>query len=229
MKKIFAMHSKVERFSTLADSFQTRDYGVDGMGLIYGPPGIGKTGAAIWYCDKTDAVYFRVKAHTKQKSLLKGLVRELGQTPASKIDDLYDQVCTILNEYPRLVIVDEIDYLIGSTKAIHTIRDLADETSAPFLMIGMLDTEQKLMKMAHLYDRVQAHIINLKPLASPDVKRFADQVSEVPLDDSLIEQIGRVSGGKIRKIYTEIYKAERIARVNDVKVVSLKDFKEEAQ
>ena len=228
MKNIFAMHGNVERFTALADSLQDRDRGVDGMGLIYGSPGIGKTGSAIWYADKKDAVYFRIKAHVRQKTLLEGLAKELGQVPARKIDDLYNQVCSTLNEFPRLVIIDEIDYLIDTSKAIHTIRDLADETAAPFLLIGMMHAERKLLKLEHLYDRLQAHIIHLKPLTFPDVKWFVQQVCEVQLEDSVIDQIGRVSGGKLRKIFIEIYKAEKIARINDVQTVTMKLLKKVA-
>jgi len=219
MKNLFAMTSNVEKFSTLAKSLETKDQGVDGMGLVYGPPGIGKTGSAIWYADKTDAVYFRVKAHTRLKDLLEGLAQELGQVPARRVSGIYNQVCAALNEFPRLVIVDEIDYLTDSLKSIHTIRDLADETAAPFLLIGMMDAERKLMKLQHLYDRLQAHILHLKPLALPDVKRFCELVSEINLDDSAVARIAQVSGGKLRKIFIEICRAERIARANNLQTV----------
>ena len=228
MRNVFAMHSNVERFTALADSLQDRNRGVDGIGLSYGPPGVGKTGSAIRYCDTRDAVYYRLKAIDRAKSLLKGIVKEFGQVPAQTIDDLYAQAHGLLNEFPRLVIIDEIDYLIDSTKAINTIRDLADETASPFLLIGMMHAERKLMKLEHLYDRLSAHIIHLKPLTFPDVKRFVQQVCEVQLEDSVIDQIGRVSGGKLRKIFIEIYKAEKIARINDVQTVTMKLLKKVA-
>ena len=59
MKNIFAMTDNVELFVALANSLEKRDRGVDGMGLVFGDPGLGKSRTAIWYADKVNAVYWR--------------------------------------------------------------------------------------------------------------------------------------------------------------------------
>lgn len=225
MKNTFAMTSNVELFVALANSLESRDRGVDGMGLVFGEPGLGKSRTAIWYADKIAAVYYRAKEHTTLRSLLEGIVIELGQAPMYRTSDLYGQAKECLRDLPRMVIVDEIDYLAGQGKGLQTLRDLADETGAPVLMIGMLDSERKLKRFSHLYDRLLAHIMRFKPLSEEDVAKFAGQVCEVGMDDSAISEIYRVSGGKLRKIIAEIYKVERIARANDLGAISATHMK----
>jgi len=220
MKNTFAMTHNVEMFVALAGSLEKRDRGVDGMGLVFGEPGLGKTRTAIWYADKINAVYFRAKEHTTLRSLLEGLVVELGQAPMYRTSDLYAQARASLMEAPRTVIVDEIDYLAGQGRGIHTLRDLADEAGVPVLMIGMMDAERKIARFRHLYDRLQAHVLRFKPLSGEDVGRFTKQICEVDLDESAVAEIARGSGGKLRKIISEIYRIERIARANDLKEVT---------
>ena len=221
MKNVFAMTSNVELFVALANSLEKRDRGVDGMGLVYGEPGLGKTRTAIWYADKVNAAYYRAKEHTTLRSLLEGLVVELGQAPQFRTSDLYNQAVASLRENPRTVMVDEIDYLAGQGKGIQTLRDIADETGVPVILIGMMDAERKVARFSHLYDRLQAHIMRFRPLSEVDVRRFADQLCDVEVDESAIAEIARVSGGKLRKIISEIYRFERIARTNDLKTISV--------
>lgn len=228
MKNIFAMTGNVELFLALADSLEKRDRGVDGMGLVFGEPGLGKTKTAIWYADKVNAVYYRAKEHTTLRSLLEGIVVELGQAPMFRTSDLYSQAKTALCEYSRPVIVDEIDYLAGQGKGLQTLRDLADETGVPVIMIGMSDAERKVKRFHHLYDRLQAHIMRFKPLYEDDVKRFVDQVCDVSLDDSAISQVYELSGGKLRKIIAELYRLERLAAANDLSTISGSHFKRAA-
>ncbi|MBN2060733.1 MAG: AAA family ATPase [Deltaproteobacteria bacterium] len=228
MKKIFAMTGNVELFVALAHSLETRDRGVDGMGLVFGEPGLGKTETAIWYADKSNAVYYRVKEHTTLRSLLEGIVVELGQAPMYRTSDLYTQAKESLSEHPRTLIVDEVDYIAGHGKGIQTLRDLADETGAPVIMIGMMDAERKVARFRHLYDRLQSHIMRFKPLNEQDVARFAGQICEVGLDDSAITEIYNLSGGKLRKIISELYRIERIAKANSLKSVTGKHLKKAA-
>jgi len=228
MKNVFAMTGNVELFVSLARSLEQRDRGVDGMGLVFGEPGLGKTRTAIWYADKQNAAYFRAKEHTTLRSLLEGIVIELGQAPMYRTSDLYGQVVSALGENPRTLIIDEIDYLAGAGRGIQTLRDLADETGVPVILVGMLDAERKVARFRHLYDRLAAHIMRFKPLSEEDVQRFIGQVSDVNLEESAVEEVHRVSGGKLRKIIAQVYRAEKIAKANDLAAIGIRHLKKAA-
>lgn len=222
MKNTFAMTGNVELFMTLASSIETRDRGIPGLGLIFGEPGLGKTRTAIWYADKVGAVFIRALAVATVRSFLEELVVELGQEAMYRTTDIYKQAEATLRENPRLVIVDEIDRLASHWKAIEVIRDLSDQTGAPILMIGMGNSERKLARFRHLYYRLKAHIMRFTALSEADVKRFTEQVCEVELDDSAITQVFEDTGGRIGDVVVELYKAEKTAKANDLKIIKAK-------
>ena len=217
MKNTFAMTGNVGLFMNLATSLQERDQGIPGLGLIFGEPGLGKTRTAIWYADKVGAVFVRALATSTVRSFLEELVIELNQEPAYRATDIYKQAEAVLRENPRLVIVDEIDRL--DKQAIEALRDLTDQTGAPILMIGMSESERKLVRLRHVYYRMKAHIMRFRQLSEVDVKRFAGQVCDVELEDSAISKIYELTGGRIGDIIAEFHKAEKVARANELKAV----------
>lgn len=227
MKNIFAMHANAEQMFALAKSLTERPRNLPGMGLVYGDPGEGKTRAACRIADLEgrrlgkDAapIFIRALANDTPRSFLEALVLELGHAPLFRTSDLYRQAETILLERPRLLIVDEIDHLAANWRAIETLRDLTDRTSVPILMIGMTDSERKLARFRHFYYRLKAHILQFKPLTEQDTQRFVEQMAEVALDESAIQFIHDVSGGRIGEILPEILKAERLAQANDLKTI----------
>ncbi|MBN1932098.1 MAG: ATP-binding protein [Desulfobacterales bacterium] len=229
MKKILAKTINVENSFYMARSLQSRDSGVPGLGLVYGPPGLGKTRTFISLTDMIAKevgshrrpVFIRALANDTPRSFLKNLVIELGVEPGYYAQDLYSQAETVLKEYPRLIVVDEIDRLISNWKAIETLRDLTDQTGSPIIMIGMGDCERKLARFAHLYYRMKAHILHFKPLTIEGVRNFVDQICEVDLDDSAISIIHEITGGRIGEIIPEILRSERISRTNDITTISL--------
>jgi len=219
MKPIFAMHSNIERATSLVTSLIERDKGIPGLGLIYGPPGVGKTRFAVWLADKVGGIFVRALAAATTRSFLQDFVFELNIEPAYRASDIYRQAERSLSESPRLCIIDEVDRLTARWQAVEILRDLSDRTGSPILLIGMAESERKLARFQHFFYRMKSHIMRFTPLSEADVRGFVDQVCEVQLEDSAIAEIYKVTGGRIGDIIAELYKAERIARANDLKVV----------
>lgn len=220
MKNVFARTGNVDMFVHLVGSLEKRSTGMDGMGLVFGEPGLGKSRTAIWYADKINAVYYRAKEHTTLRSLLEGIVVELGQAPGYRTSDLYNQITATLQESNRTVFIDEIDYLTTRGGGIETLRDIADETGVAVILIGMMDAERKVARFKHLYDRLAAHVLRFRPLSEQEIQGLASQVCEVALDESAVKEVHLRSGGKLRKIFQEFNRAEKVARANDLKTVN---------
>jgi hypothetical protein len=53
--------------------------------------------------------------------LLEEISEELGEMPYYKYSDLFKQITAQLIREPRVIIVDEIDYLASDTRAIETL------------------------------------------------------------------------------------------------------------
>jgi hypothetical protein len=183
--------------------------------LLFGDPGLGKTRTGIWYADKVRAVFVWALATSTLRSFLEDIVIELNQEPMYRAADLYRQAERELAANPRLLIVDEVDRLASNWQSIEALRDLTDQTGVPILMIGMDSAERKLARFRHLYYRMKAHILRFTPLSERDVRRFADQLCEVPLEDSAIHEIYQLTAGRIGDIISYFYQAERIAEAND--------------
>lgn len=228
MRNILAKTKYIELAWSMVRSLLKRDPGVPGLGLTYSPPGFSKTRTYIGITDKMAQevgshrrpVFIRALANDTSRSFLKNLVIELGQEPRYWATELYSQAEAILKEYPRLIVVDEIDRLISNWKAIETLRDLTDQTGSPIIMIGMDSCERQLARFPHIYYRMKSHILHFEPLSVEGVRDFINQVCEVELDDSAVLKIHQLSGGRIGDCIPEILKAERISRVNDIKIIS---------
>ena len=53
------------------------------------------------------------------------------------MSDMFEQCINHLRLNPHIIVVDEIDYLVNSNRAIETLRDIHDMTSVPVVLIGM--------------------------------------------------------------------------------------------
>jgi DNA transposition AAA+ family ATPase len=122
MKKSFVKTQNVKNFITLMEKIQKKSK----MALVYGDPGLGKTQSILWWAAKNDAAYIRASNSMSVKWFLEELVEELGETPMRLTSDLFKQVLNQIIISPRVIIVDEIDYLLNESKVIETIRDIYD-------------------------------------------------------------------------------------------------------
>jgi DNA transposition AAA+ family ATPase len=201
------------------------------MALIYGEPGLGKTRTALWMVNHTDggaghtlgSVFLRTKKLMTGRWLLEELVAELGEAPAWRTADLFRQAVDQLMGRPRIVMIDEVDYLAYDARVIETLRDLHDITGAPFVFIGMDRADQKLRRYRHLYDRF-SEILKFKPLDKEDVKKVAAEMTELAFDASAIDWLTDRTQGMIRQLIINLHRAERVARARGLRQVAAGDL-----
>lgn len=218
MKNIFVKTKNVKSFIVLANRLKNTKNNVPKMGLVFGEPGLGKTNAILWWAIQQDALIITAKNGMTPRWLLKQLVSDLGEAPKILVADLFEQAVVKLVENPRMIIVDEIDYLINNTRAIETIRDLHDETGIPILLVGMGAVDKKLSRYKHFFDRI-VEIYRFIPFDFEDVKTIINTLSDVPIEDSAIEIVYQKSN-RFRQIVKIILKFENLAKTNDYKVIT---------
>lgn len=225
MHKIFVKTQNVKNFISLMNSLQQNTEGIPRMALVFGEPGLGKSQTALWWAMKNDAVYIRSANLMTGKWLLEELIEELGETPYYKTSDLFKQCVKQLKEHPRIIIVDEIDYLIGEQKAMETLRDIHDKTDVPVVLVGMNKADKKLMRYRHLYDRISKKL-KFEPFSQNDVKSIIAQLSEVEMTECAVKHIF-YQANRLRQIIMYIDMAENICRTNGLNVIdgnTLKEF-----
>ena len=213
MKKVFVKTNNVKRFITMMNNLQNRAEGVPGMGLVYGEPGLGKTQAIKWWAFKNDVILIRCNQMMSARWLLKEILDYMSEIKPYSISDSFDEVIRNLILTPRVLIVDEVDYLtMDKNKSIEILRDIHDKTNVPVVLVGMTNAHSRLKKFSHLYDRL-SEIVKFDRFLKSDIKTIVKELSEIELTDCAIKYI-YTNLNRFRQIVKIINKAEIIAKAN---------------
>lgn len=213
MKKVFVKTNNVKRFITMMNNLQNRAEGVPGMGLVYGEPGLGKTQAIKWWAFKNDAILIRCNQMMSARWLLKEILDYMSEIKPYSISDSFDEVIRNLVLTPRVLIVDEVDYLtMEKNKSIEILRDIHDKTNIPVVLVGMTSAHSRLKKFSHLYDRL-SEIVKFERFSKNDIKTIVKELSEIEMTDCAIKYIYS-NLNRFRQIVKVINKAETIAKAN---------------
>ncbi len=212
MNKKFVKTKNVKAFISLVSNIKKAPKNVPRMGLIFGEPGLGKTETLVWLTLRHDVVLITAKNGMSTRWFLKDLVIELGEAPSWYCAELFEQAVRKLVEKPRMLIIDEVDYLVNSSKSIEIIRDLHDKTGVPVLLIGMGQVDKKLSRYKHLFDRI-LEIYRFEPFDFDDVKEIVKTLSEVDVTDEVIQVIHQ-KANRFRQIVKLISKLENFAKTN---------------
>ena len=218
MKEKFVITNNVKRLYQLADTLLEKDNGTPGLGLYYGPPGLGKTKAAIHLYLQKDLIYLRAKTAWRIRWFLNDLLHELNEKEQGRTKNAYNKLVEVLSIDPTLIIIDEVDHMLRNRDIIETLRDIHDESGNCFLLIGMQDAERKLKSFPHLYSRF-ADVIRAKPIYKKEILRISEELSEVPMSKKAAEKLYEVTNGEFRKIITWLYYLEKIANTNSLEKI----------
>lgn len=223
MKPVFVKTKNVKNFVSTLANLQNRAKGVPGMALVYGEPGLGKTQAALWWVanNQEDAIYVSTTQSMTTKWLLEEIIRELGDSPFYRTSEIFEQIVRELIKRPKVIIVDEIDYLAHEKSTIEMLRDIHDRTHTPIVLIGMTYADKKLKRYRHLYDRL-SEILQFQKFPFEDTKNLINELSEVKFDNSAIEYMQNCDN-RFRQIVKIIDKAESFAKSNEITLIAQKD------
>jgi DNA transposition AAA+ family ATPase/Fe-S-cluster formation regulator IscX/YfhJ len=219
MNKIFVKTQSVKNFIGLVENLQNKPKNIPKMGLVYGEPGLGKSQTALWLACKYDGIYLRASNLMTGRWLLEELVKELDEIPRYLTSDNFNLVVKNLKAEPKIIFIDEIDYLMNNYKTIETLRDIHDETDCPIIFIGMGLAHRKLERYKHLYDRF-SEILKFGIFGVNDLKQIFDQLSEVKVDTNSIEYI-YPKYNRFRQIVQLINQLENFAKDNNLLEINM--------
>ena len=145
--------------------------------------------------------------------LLKEILDYMSEIKPYSISDSFNEVIRNLILTPRVLIVDEVDYLtMDKNKSIEILRDIHDKTNIPVVLVGMTNAHSRLKKFSHLYDRL-SEIVKFERFSKADIKTIVKELSEIELTDCAIKYIYS-NLNRFRQIVKVINKAETIAKAN---------------
>ncbi|MRR33185.1 ATP-binding protein [bacterium] len=216
MKHEMVKTKDVRRFMQSVEDLLNRPMGTEGMGLLWGPPGTGKTTSLAYVANVYDAVYVRAVGCWTVTSMLGDLCRELGGKRMLRRSDMVEYIVEELTKdgrQPRPIFVDEADYCFRQFEMIDSLRDIYDLSGCPVILIGMEDIARRIRTHERIARRI-TQWIEFKGLDMDDTKQVASEVCEVSLAQDLVRHLHKETGGNIGRIIIALTKIEKFALAN---------------
>ncbi len=216
MKKTFIKTKNVKRFVALMDELQKLPPNIPKLALVYGDHGLGKSQAIQWWADKNDSVYVRATQGMTSRWLLSEIAEELGENPYWHTQETFELIEKYLRQHPKVIIVDEIDYLIEK-HTVETLRDLHDRTACPIVLVGMGTADKKLARYPHLVDRLYK-TLKFEQFNAEDIREIIANLTEVNFTDDGINYLATRTN-QFRQLVKLINKIEKLSKTNKIQEI----------
>lgn len=225
MKHRIAIVANVVATQMLTESLGERAYGVPGIGLIYGDPGLGKTTSVAFCVNSCNGIYIRATAGLSMAGLLRQITKELCGPDLYKKEDMFNYIVEHMAVNNRPLFIDEADYLLMDKSTLETVRDIHDLTNCPVVLIGMEAVRRKLQRHKQFYNRI-SEWLEFKPASFDDLEALVNALVEktVTIESDLLKELLDQTGGEVRRIVTGLSKIEAFATANDMATINLQQW-----
>ena len=215
MKNIFVKTKNVKRLVALLDEVQKLPPNIPKLALVYGEHGLGKTHSVIWWATRNDAIYVRANNEMTQNGLLKVIVEELDEKPFFFMQDNYNLILKHLKSEPKIIVVDEVDYLFNHNNPIEILRDIQDKTGIPIVLVGMGMVDKKVARLKHFEDRIYKKL-KFEHFDENDIKEILESMTDLNFTDDAITYLATRTN-QFRQLVKLVNKIEKVAETNQIK------------
>lgn len=202
----------VQLFTQLMDKLVHRPRHLPGLGVFYGFSGYGKTHSAVWAANRQNAYYIEAGASWNATQLVDAIYHELTATVMrGSVAAKVGEIVNLLASDTRPLIIDEADHLVKKS-VIDIVREIADRTWMPVILIGEEALPQKLTVFERTHNRV-LDFQAAQPCNIEDARQLAKlYVPALQLDEPLLKHIVSESDGVIRRICINLERVNEFAR-----------------
>ncbi|ABK99987.1 AAA family ATPase [Pelobacter propionicus] len=221
MRHVMATTKNMRKFMQAVDDLLSRPMGTEGMGLLWGAPGEGKSTAVARVCDQFNGIYVRAVGCWTVTSMLGDLCRELGGDRKLRRKDMIEFIVYELkkdNCTPRPIFIDEADYCFRQFDMVDALRDIYDLSGCPVIMIGMEDIAKKIKTNARIARRI-TQWVEFKGLDLEDVKTVARECCEVEISSDLAIHLHKECNANIGRVIIGLTKIEKQAKTSGLTVM----------
>jgi DNA transposition AAA+ family ATPase len=222
----FAALKNVAGFYAQVTKLQTRKPNLPNIGVTHGPSGYGKSYASIYAQNKTRAIRVEVGESWNRKTFVRAILREGGVAePKGTTADLVEQAIQLLAEDARRpLFIDEADKLVDKG-LIEIVRELAQHSQAPVLLIGEELLPQKLSRYERVHNRV-LDWFGAEPCDLDDCRKLAAIfLPSVKIADDLLDEMRVKGDGRARRIVVSLNDASEWARNAGVKELTRQNYR----
>ena len=215
--------ANVSRLITLIKRIEAREYGLPGLGCIYGRAGRGKTTAAVYACNSLNACHVEAMPIGGVKGLLTMIVVELGLRPARTTDALFMQAAEQLGRSNRTLIIDEADHIL-SDRPIEIIRRLHDISAVPVILMGEEMLPQRLQRWERVHSRILSWV-GMEEATVEDVGYLAEiYARDISLGSDVKQAILKASKGSLRNVSTNLANLREFATVRGYSSITMVEW-----
>lgn len=214
MKNVFIKTKNVKRLIALLDEVQKLPPNIPKLALVYGEHGLGKTHSVIWWATRNDAIYVRANNEMTQNGLLKVIIEELGERPFFFMQENFNLVLKHLRFEPKIIVVDEVDYLVWNKNAIEVLRDIQDNTGVPIVLVGMGMMDKKIARFKHFDDRIYKKL-KFEHFDENDIKEILESMTELNFTDDAITYLATRTN-QFRQLVKLLEKIEKLSKTNSI-------------
>lgn len=222
MRTKFVTTSNVLRLETAMAALKRRGANEACLVVVDGVAGLGKTTSLSRFAVNNQAIYLRAKKEWKPAWMMNELLQEMRQQPPHSFEKKYElalktlvqrQATTLHSGNTFALIIDEADHISANSRIMETIRDLSDMIEMPVILVGMGKIRNNLIRFPQNASRISQYV-NFHPATFEDVRKFFDEICEVPVADDLVGFVHKVTGGMNREIKEAMAIIERFGRRN---------------
>ncbi len=226
MRKIFVPTGNYQRFTTGIKAVEGRGAGEAGMMLVHGLPGYGKSHIVSHWATEVNAVFLRANVDWTPKYFLIELAKALGLDQSGHAQTLFARLLEKIVELQHPIVIDEAEFTLPNHAAVlEKIRDFSDRAEVTVVLIGMERIQQKIARFKQIHSRI-AQVVEFTKATPTDVSHACASLAEVEITPAMVEEIHRISAGRMREVLNIIAVIERVAKVNGLKSVDVPDMKD---
>lgn len=216
--------------ATAMQTVMDRTEGMPGIAVLSGPPGLGKTSAAVYLTHPAgfNAHYVSCRSFETQKSLAQMLAKEQGIAVKThwSISTAFDHIAESFTESGRSLVVDEVDR-IAEKAVIELLRDLHDIARVPLFLIGEQRLKQTLLNHhERFHDRVLVWA-NACPCDGSDLdKLMRHYTPQLALEADAKKHLLQATNGVARRVVTALNVLREAASTSGLERLGLAEVRE---
>ena len=223
MKHQMAMTKNMNKFMTAVDELMNRPIGTEGMGLLWGAPGEGKSTAIAYVNNVWDGVYVRAMGCWTVTSMLGEICRELGGVRMLRRADMIDWINAELSKHVRPIFVDEADYLFRQFEMMDALRDIYDLSRCPVILVGMEEIARKIQNHGRFARRI-TQWVEFEGVDLEDARVLAETVCETHVAEDLLAYLHQEARANIGRMVIGLSKIEKLAAASGLGRVTLEQW-----
>lgn len=229
MKDKFVMTDSVSKAFMMVKTLIDKASRIDRIGLLYGRPGLGKSSFTEWYCSNYPSFYCRAVAAWSKSlcMMLEDMLLAFRVQPVRTVKENLRELIRTLRKHGVVFFIDEADRAVRKSILIESIRDLADLSKTPIILVGQESIWNSLQRneLGNFFSRI-TEAVEFSPLTVKDIQGIAKELCDLKCDSEVGSLIRTVTLGDFRLANALLMRLERVCLINNKNELTVRMVKE---